>query len=330
MATLAARLRELRHGRSLNQATLGQLIGVKPPTISSWERGEAAPPGERVEAYARLFASERTVTLGRLLKDAEFGDAERTAYGELLAELTALRDDQPSPASDTDLWHFGDSAPILLIAGRLKDEVSEFASGRSWNYIGLTAFADLDALVQLYGHIREKNPGTRVSYKFPSRLEGEDISGAHLVFVGNLGLSQSDMGALFPPLPVRQVPEPETPDGEVFEVVATGERLRPRYNGTGPEAPVVEDIGLLTRFPSPLDDRRSVTICSGVHTRGVYGAVRTLTAHQARDRNTAWLRKRFPDLGRFGVVFRVPCTDHAIPPPQLANPHIRLLEFELP
>ena len=69
-------------------------------------------------------------------------------------------EERPVPAGDTDLWHFGDGAPILMVAGRL-EQAPEIASGRSWNYTGLTAFADLDALVQLYGHIREKNPGRK-------------------------------------------------------------------------------------------------------------------------------------------------------------------------
>ena len=61
---LSERLRLLRtehFGRPVIQKTLSSALGVKPPTISSWENGVAVPPAERIEDIARFFASPRSV-----------------------------------------------------------------------------------------------------------------------------------------------------------------------------------------------------------------------------------------------------------------------------
>ena len=45
-------------------------------------------------------------------------------------------------------------------------------------------------------------------------------------------------------------------------------------------------------MPSPINPDRTVTICSGVYTRGVYGAVRCLTDQASAQANHAYLRTR--------------------------------------
>ena len=308
---------------------LGTLFGVKAPTISSWERSEDAslPPDERLAAYATLFASRRSIDQGRLLDVSELDPTERERRSQLLDELRALRqralEQEPAPAAD--LWRFADGGPVRIICGKLPN-LPTAASGAEPNYMALSAYADLDALVELYGHIRSRNPEADVRVQLAARLEDDDFS-AHLVVIGNLALAATDLLALLPDFPVRQVAHPDVPDGEVFTSVTSPRPHLPRFAGSRTERRVVEDIGMLARMPSPLDAARSLTICSGTYTRGVYGAVRALTDEEYRDDNTREIRTRFADSRRFGLLMRVRGLDHAIATPRLRNEGVVIEQF---
>jgi transcriptional regulator with XRE-family HTH domain len=330
--TLAHRLRLLRQRqgeRLLTQPALGAILGVKAPTISSWENTDnpTVPPQERLAAYAALFASPRALREGRMPADAELTETERTQRDALLRELTDLRQramvHEPSPSADP--WRFPDGAPVRIICGKLP-EPPRTARGSRWNYMALSAFADLDAMVELFGHVRAANPASDVRVELAGRLEGKDL-GAHLVLLGNLAQQQTDLRALLPQLPVRQVVDAGVEDGEVFELVADGHRFRPGFAGEEPERRVVEDIGLLARTPSPVDGTRTLTICSGTFTRGVYGAVRTLTDRVLHAANARYLQDRFAGATTWGVLMRVRGSDHAIATPRLSAPDARLFEF---
>lgn len=330
--TLAHRLRTLRRrtwDTPVTQPVLGGLLGVKAPTISSWERtwDATVPPEERLAAYATLFASRRSLDEGRLLDVDELDPDEQARRSRLLEELRTLRqralDQGTSP--DADLWRFVDGGPVRLICGKVPDPPAN-ASGAEPNYMALSAYADLDALLELHGHIRSRNPESDVRVQLAARLEADDF-GAHLVVLGNLALAATDLPALLPGFPFRQVTHPDVPDGEVFTDVASSRAHLPRFAGPRAERRVVEDIGMLARVPSPFDAARTLTICSGTYTRGVYGAVRALTDEEYRDENTREIHARFPDARRFGMLMRVRGLDHAIATPRLRSEGVVIEQF---
>jgi hypothetical protein len=115
----------------------------------------------------------------------------------------------------------------------------------------------------------------------------------------------------------------EIEDGEVFEV--DGERYYPKFAEDGQL--VTQDVGLLARIPNPFDPARTLTMCSGVFTRGVYGAVRCMTDGEFYAQNGDYLAGRFGDARRFAIVMRVAVIDHATATPDLANIGNRLYEF---
>ncbi|GAA3093740.1 helix-turn-helix domain-containing protein [Pseudonocardia yunnanensis] len=331
--TLPVRLRILRQrhwDEPITQPVLGRLLGVKAPTISSWERadGPAVPPPERLAAYATFFASRRSLEADRLLDDAELTASERTDRDALLADLLRLRQQalSSSPADDLDPWVFPDGAPVRIICGRLADP-PRTARGQRWNYMALSAYGDLDALVELYGHIRARNPESDVQFELAGRLEGDDLR-AHLILLGHLAWRQTDLRHLLPSdFPVRQTGDEGIEDGEIFEVAGTGERFGPVFVVDGDDRRVVEDVGFLARTPSPVDSARTLTVCSGVYTRGVYGAVRCLTDRRHRADNASYLHRRFAQTPTYGVLMRVRGTDHAIGTPRLGDDAVRLYEF---
>jgi hypothetical protein len=107
----------------------------------------------------------------------------------------------------------------------------------------------------------------------------------------------------------------EIKDGELIEI--DGVRYYPKFDKD--EGLVTEDVGLLARMPSPFDPARTLTICSGVFTRGVYGAVRCMTDAEFRAQNEDYLTRRFGDADRFIIVMRVAVIDHATATPDLGT-----------
>jgi hypothetical protein len=67
-------------------------------------------------------------------------------------------------------------------------------------------------------------------------------------------------------------------------------------------------------------------MCNGIHSRGVYGAVRCLTDRRVREANEQYLAERFPN-GRFALLLRVPVVTNETMSPDLTNPTARLFEW---
>ncbi len=89
---------------------------------------------------------------------------------------------------------------------------------------------------------------------------------------------------------------------------------------------LVEDVGFLARVPNPFNHQRTLTICSGVYSHGVLGAVRALTDTAVRNRNEAYLARRFQG-GSFALLMRVPLVNAEAISPDLEIPDNRLYEW---
>jgi hypothetical protein len=46
-------------------------------------------------------------------------------------------------------------------------------------------------------------------------------------------------------------------------------------------------------------------MCNGIHSRGVLGAVRSLTDARLRESNERYIARAFPREGKFGILMRV-------------------------
>ena len=93
------------------------------------------------------------------------------------------------------------------------------------------------------------------------------------------------------------------------------------------ESRLKSDGALLARLPNPFNSSRTLTICNGIHGRGVYGAVRCLTDRQVRDANEQYLAEAFPD-GQFAMLLRVPVVANSAMSPDLQNESVRLYEWK--
>jgi hypothetical protein len=195
--------------------------------------------------------------------------------------------------------------PVTLICAQLpKAQTGSLANPADPNYTELLSYADLDALVELHGHIRAENPAMNVFFKLSSQILPDDLSG-HLVLLGGIGWNEiTQRLSAMTSLPIRQVEDPAVEDGEIF-VVDTGEEEQKFFPKRADDGTLIEDVGLFARTPNPLNYNRSLSICNGVHSRGVLGAVRTLTDARLRDSNERYIVENFVDPRNFAMLMRV-------------------------
>lgn len=320
LAPLARRLRELRERQwpeaHLTQAALAAAFGdVAAATVASWESAVApklAPAG-RLKTYAQFFATPRSIEGETpVLQPLDtFSNEEQAAYKALENELLALREESRRPALRSNAavrrsWHFSDTGPLTIVCAQLPEEhTSSFADPADPNYTELQSYADLDALVELHGHVRAENPHIDVFFKAAPNVVADDLSG-HVVLLGGIVWNEvtqrlSEMAVL----PVRQIEDPDVKTGEIFTVDDGKRKFLPTWR-EGPNKTLSEDVGLLARAPNPLNSNRVLIICNGVHSRGVLGAVRSLTDARLRDSNERYIAENFAGCDSFAILMRVP------------------------
>lgn len=323
---LALHLRYLRVDHwpdsKLTQAALAGALGkdvrLSPPTVASWESRTAPklPPRERIMAYAQFFATRRSLGPEPALVPADsFTPEEKAAHQELLADLLRLHSAaRGGPAAEAPVvvrrsWHFTDAGPLTLVCAQLPEQsASPLAHREDPNYTKLAGFADLDAMVELHGHIRAENSGMGVFFKAVPEVKADDLSG-HVVLIGGIAWNNVTRRLIdLIELPVRQEEEPGLNTGEIFVTHADGGQRKylPEWSAAADElsSELIEDVGLLVRMPNPLNSNRTLTMCNGIHSRGVLGAVRTLTDARLRESNEKYIAQNFPE-NQFGILMRV-------------------------
>jgi hypothetical protein len=319
---LALHLRYLRidnwSDSKLTQSALARALGQDVPlssaTVASWESRTAPklPPRERVVAYAQFFATRRSLGPEPALVPVDsFTAEERAAHQELLEELLRLHTAARGGTAPDALivtrrsWHFTDSGPLTLVCAQLPgEEASRFARPDNPNYTQLAGFGDLDAMVELHGHVRAENPAMGVFYKAAPEVKADDLSG-HVVIIGGIAWNDVTRRLIdLSRLPVSQVEEPTVSTGEIFSTKSGDAEQKYLPVWSPATGKLMQDVGLLVRMPNPLNSNRTITMCNGIHSRGVLGAVRTLTDARLRESNEQYIARNFSE-NQFGILMRV-------------------------
>lgn len=353
---LARRLRALREDRwpdiKVTQSQLARALSadrpVSVPLVSSWESltNPKIPPIPRLEAYATFFATTRSMAapVPRMLDAGELTRAEAAERDELIKELLRLRGqalrvpdtmavDDVTQSLNFGYWHFADGRPITIVCAQLPDAMREkipYAKPSDPDYVALYAYADLDSLIELHGHIRAANPGSQVNFRIASQLAPDDYT-THLISLGGVDwnlATRSLFGQLA--LPVRQVADWRSPDGPYFEVSGAGQarKFRPQLaTGDGTKA-LQEDVALFARSVNPFNRKRTASICNGMYASGTYGAVRALTDARFRDRNAEYVRARFGRSQNFCILTKVKVENGTPLTPDWTLSETRLFEWE--
>lgn len=361
---LARRLRALRDERRITQQQLAQALvrgrTLSVPLISSWESKVAPgiPPVPRLEAYAALFGVDRSFAgaTPRLLSPDELTARERESVADLRQELLRLRSlaqgrspvpsagqlAEPSEMTRLDLlaeslatgpWRFRPGETITLVVARLPAMMLEripYTDISDPDYIELLTYSDLDSLLTLHGHLRAANPVSEVNVRLADRLQEDDYA-THMVSFGGVDWNLATTSLLQElELPVRQVADWDSPDGQYFEVAddAGITRHRPVLDSVlGGKTVLRQDVALFARAVNPFNKKSTVTILNGMYGRGTLGAVRALTDSRFRGRNAEYLAATFPDSRSYCILSRVQVIAGRTMTPDWTDPRMRLFEW---
>lgn len=324
---LPGRLRALRsdYGRKVSQGDIAKAFRVSTALISSWEGGRARPSDRRLEAYARLFSTSRSFADGHahLLDVADLTQPERHRYEELKAELCGV----PAPA---DPLRYGEDELVTIVCAPLPADMRAsmpYADRLDPDHVELYTYADLDALFELTGYLRQVNPRNRFAIKLASDMDRLDLY-THLILLGGVDWNELTRHLLDTlPIPVTQVSR----DGEAgaFEVVDHGEHrsLVPTLSFEGGRQVLREDVAHFCRAPNPYNNARTVTMFNGMYGRGTHGVVRALTDARFREANARYLERRFAGSGIASLICRVSIPGGIVATPDWCDPHARLHEW---
>jgi hypothetical protein len=299
---------------------LSEAFGVSVPLISSWERSTnpVLPPPHRLEAYATFFATSRSVDKRPFQLLRQLNEDEQATRNSLLAELTKLRDQalgealaEDRPPFVDNLWRFPVNEDITIVCSVLPDRLLRHLPAtdpEDPDYVELYRYSDLDSLLELHGHIRAMNPDNTVHVRPGSGALAPDEYTSHLVLLGGVDWNQVTAEVLHRiDLPIRQLGRAEDSDTGGFEVIENGvvKTFRPVLRAAGNRQVLEEDIAHFYRSRNPFNQRRTVTMCNGIYSRGVLGAVRALTDARFRAPNNAHAQSRFLQQETFSALSRV-------------------------
>jgi hypothetical protein len=337
---LARRLRELREREftKLTQSELGHALAdgdgtVSPAAVSMWENPASGrtPPPPRLEAYARLFCTPRSLDGGlHMLGLTELSADELHRMEELKHELLGLRDravlreEAPAPDQPETMFHFPDGARITLACTRLApDRRPPSSDPANLNYVRWAELADLDTLIDVYGAVRAYNPTSRVVIMAAQDLTQRDVAN-HLVLIGGLAWQAvTEYFSRIFPIPL----EPGDPGERGAIAVRNSDGTEQDFGYKLRDGELIEDVGFFARGANPAAPQRTLTICGGITTRGVRGAARCFIDREMRERNQQWLTPRFPPGSTYCIVMRVPIVNRDPLTPDLSKEGNLLFEW---
>ena len=335
---LAHTLRDLRESawpdQVLTQAQLAAVLSseggrVASATLSSWESttNPKTPPPARISTYARFFCTPRSLEgEPHLIPENQLTSDELQRFHELESDLTELASERRARRS----FQF-EAGPVIVICSTAPlEERGPLANAQDPNFAKAQQYGDLDALIELYGHLRAENPALDVFHRQTDNVVSDDLS-SHVVLLGGVGWNEVTLyfQDAISQVPITQIAVDDVKGGDIFVVeTPDGEKpFYPEYKDLGDDKKLlIADVGYLARLRHPFNVSRTLTICNGIFSRGVFGAVRCLTDARFREQNERYLAERFPD-GEFAILVRVPVVTNETVSPDLQNPKSRLYEW---
>jgi hypothetical protein len=298
-----------RLGLNLPRATVGEVLaGKRLPRLELFQhllvffRVAEAERREWLDAWERIAGNRSPQQ-----SEPDVGVPRPSARVPSILDVT--RPPQPlSPTDETTLggtWFFPDRRPIIIFSGSLPKRFRDrmpFTNTRDPDYVRSYSLSDLDALIEVYGHIRAVNPDADVRICRSEEMDEDDFT-SHLVLIGGVDFNpvNRDITRRLN-LPVRQQIRPRDQDSGYFST-ADGAIFEPVLDESTGE--LVEDVAHFFRGVNPYNNRRTVTLCNGMYGRGTYGAVRALTNAKFRRRNEEYIRERFRGEPAFSILMRV-------------------------
>ena len=343
-AALAARLKQLRTGHRLKQPALAKALNVSVPSISAWENAKSVPTLPHLTGYANVFGALHIDDRGRIrpAEAAALTTTERVAVQALERELhemhaAALAGQSVVPPlaaiGPRSPWQFPAGQAITIVCSELAPrDLARLPNSEPGDpdYVAAYRYADLDALLELRGHVGSLNPGSTVQLRTSSAMTADDRT-AHLILLGGIDVNALTKQFLtyldFVPI-AQQERETARAMGS-FRVRNDGEvvNFQPQLRLDGDRRTLVEDVALFLRTPNPYNKERTATLCNGMYSRGSWAIVRALTEPKIRDRNMAYLERRFGAATTYSILSRVQVVADAVVVPDWTLDEVRLFEW---
>jgi transcriptional regulator with XRE-family HTH domain len=333
---LAERLRGLREREHLTQKQLARVLGgadaLSIASISLWEKPSSGrlPPASRLEAYSRLFCTSRSFEGDRirLLRSSELTEQERARAAELYDELIVLRERAQSTndvAPRSAIWHFPDPIAVSIVCSNAL-EPPPYARHSHLNYSRYAKYADLDALVEVFGQVKADNPERMIRILPTDRL-AQDFALNHLILIGGAASDAASLFAQDIPLPTpEEIPDTD-PVTHLFKCTVGEETREFRSEWGEQEEILVQDVGLIARGPHPIVPGGTVTLLSGITSRGVHGAALGFIDSHLRDTNERYLESTFGNVESFCILMNIPVQNDVALPPNLWRENTSLYEW---
>jgi transcriptional regulator with XRE-family HTH domain len=320
----------------------GQPVRIISSRLSAYEVQPSPPTMELLEAARRL----------RAMIDDEAPDGVDEALAELERYIPAAEVLRRLVQLGRSRREAIDEADWNRLARGFEGGGVQYSNPWHPNAIHSLWNGDMDAVIELHGHIRAENPGTDVRWLLDTEVQPDDLTAGHVVILGGTTTFFIFAGGPLDylrrrlDLPVEPVFSPEDAEYGGQFVVMLDDEGRPSSSGARSEGhaprflekdgvrvsehgePVVEyDVALLWRTANPLNTSATITVCTGIFSRGTYGAVRALTDAHLRARNEKYLAEHL-DLTNFWMLLHVPVfsgpTGALTVTPDLSRPFHRL------
>jgi transcriptional regulator with XRE-family HTH domain len=336
---LAERLRDLREQERLTQKQLAGVLGgsdsLSIATVSLWEKpgSDRLPPAQRLAIYARLFCTSRSFDgdRPRLLSPGELTEQERERETELYDELIELRERAqstdglvPSMGGRSAVWHFPDTIAVSIVCSDA-DEAPPYSNSSNLNYNRYARYADLDALVEVFGQVKADNPERMIRILPTGRL-AQDFALNHLIIIGGAASDAATLFAQDIPLPTAEQIPGSDPAMTLFRCNVDA-KTREFGLTRDEEGTLVQDVGLIARGPHPIIPGGTVTLLSGITSRGVHGAALCFIDTHVRDTNERYLDNAFGNVESFCLLMNIPVQNNTALPPNLWRENTRLYEW---
>jgi transcriptional regulator with XRE-family HTH domain len=338
---LAERLRALRERERLTQKQLARILGGSEPlsiaSVSLWEKpgSDRLPPSQRLDAYARLFCTSRSFDgdRPRLLPLDELTEQEREQATELYEELIALREraaqssNVPAVATGhrSSIWHF-DERTAVSIVDSVAPDAPPYADQTHLQYSQYARFADLDALIAVFAQIKADNPVSMIRLLSPDELT-KDFALNQLVIVGGAAWREVSKETPWFAQNIDIVLPVARPTGETYVFDCTVGEEKRTFESLYVGGVLTQDIGLIARVPHPIMPEKTVTVLSGITSRGVHGATLCFTDWHLRYENERYLQETFTSTEAFCVLMNIPVANNMALPTNLWVENVRVYEW---
>jgi len=154
----------------------------------------------------------------------------------------------------------------------------------------------------------------------------QDFALNHLIIIGGVASNAASLFAQDIPLPTAEEIPGTDPATHLFECTV-GEEKREFRSYRDDEGTLVQDVGLIARGPHPIIPGGTVTLLSGITSRGVHGAAICFIDSHVRDTNERYLESAFGNVESFCILMNIPVQNNVALPPNLWRENTRLYEW---